>query len=280
MKKVSGLKVVTTGEASELPLPAEIQEALCETVGAAREGLLALSVGVGLGVLEELMAEEVEEVCGPRGKHDPDRVAYRHGSDDGRSRSAAAGSPSSGRGCAPKTALGKVPPSQLTFSNGIGAAVDLSELSAIVLGLDEWPTDTSRKLVEPRLLAAVRLQPGLYDVRELCTPPEVPEGHGPFDDHLRVGVPVAPFPRWLRCPRRRLLAPLESGLFAPARPGSAHIWVHPAVMVVALVILLAAAGWWCRATVGAFHEVAHIVRFRTICPPQVGGCPPCLTASQ
>jgi putative transposase len=46
-------------------------------------GLLAPSVGVGLGVLEELMVEEVEEVCGPRGRHDPDRVAYRHGSDDG-----------------------------------------------------------------------------------------------------------------------------------------------------------------------------------------------------
>ncbi len=29
------------------------------------------------------MAEEVEEVCGPRDKHDPARVAYRHGSDDG-----------------------------------------------------------------------------------------------------------------------------------------------------------------------------------------------------
>ena len=29
------------------------------------------------------MAEEVEEVCGPKGKHDPDRTAYRHGSDDG-----------------------------------------------------------------------------------------------------------------------------------------------------------------------------------------------------
>jgi len=29
------------------------------------------------------MAEEVEEVCGPKGRHDPDRVAYRHGSDDG-----------------------------------------------------------------------------------------------------------------------------------------------------------------------------------------------------
>ena len=45
MKKVSGPQVVTTAEASECPLPAEIQEALGELVGAAREGLLALSVG-------------------------------------------------------------------------------------------------------------------------------------------------------------------------------------------------------------------------------------------
>ena len=45
MKKVSGPQVVTTAEARESPLPAEIQEALGELVGAAREGLLALSVG-------------------------------------------------------------------------------------------------------------------------------------------------------------------------------------------------------------------------------------------
>jgi putative transposase len=50
MKKVSGPQVVTTVDASELPLPAEIQEALGELVGAAREGLLALSVGLGLRV--------------------------------------------------------------------------------------------------------------------------------------------------------------------------------------------------------------------------------------
>jgi hypothetical protein len=36
MKKVSASQVVTTSEALELPLPAEIQEALGELVGAAR----------------------------------------------------------------------------------------------------------------------------------------------------------------------------------------------------------------------------------------------------
>jgi hypothetical protein len=83
MQTVSTAKVVDAQDAVEEPLPPRIQEALGEFVGAAKEGLLALSVGVGLGVLEELMTEEVEEVCGPRGRHNPERVAYRHGSDGG-----------------------------------------------------------------------------------------------------------------------------------------------------------------------------------------------------
>jgi hypothetical protein len=52
-------------------LPPRVEEALGELVGAAKEGLLALSVGVGLGVMAELMAEEVDDVVGPKGKHDP-----------------------------------------------------------------------------------------------------------------------------------------------------------------------------------------------------------------
>ena len=83
MKNVPAPQVVTALEASESPLPPRIQEALGELVGAAREGLLALSVGVGLGVVHELMELEVDEVVGPRGKHDPDRTAKRHGHEDG-----------------------------------------------------------------------------------------------------------------------------------------------------------------------------------------------------
>src|SRR3954471_16414947 len=83
MQKLSASEVVTTVEAIESPLPAPIQEALGELVGAAREGLLALSVGVGLGVVHELMALEVDEVVGPKGKHKPDRTAKRHGHEDG-----------------------------------------------------------------------------------------------------------------------------------------------------------------------------------------------------
>lgn len=83
MKKVPGVQVVTATAAVESPLPAEIQEALGELVGAAREGLLALSVGVGLRVVHELMESEVTEVVGPRGKHNSERTASRHGHEDG-----------------------------------------------------------------------------------------------------------------------------------------------------------------------------------------------------
>ncbi|MGH3041988.1 MAG: IS256 family transposase [Gaiellaceae bacterium] len=64
-------------------LPERVREALGELAGAAKEGLLALSVGVGLGVLAELIDEEVDEVVGPRGRHDRDRVAVRHGREGG-----------------------------------------------------------------------------------------------------------------------------------------------------------------------------------------------------
>jgi putative transposase len=83
VKKVPVPQVVTTVEASESALPPQVQEALGELVGAAREGLLALSVGVGLGVVHELMELEVTEVVGPKGKRNPDRTAKRHGHENG-----------------------------------------------------------------------------------------------------------------------------------------------------------------------------------------------------
>jgi transposase-like protein len=67
----------------EVVLPARVQEALGQLVGSAKEGLLALSVGVGLGVLSELLEEEVVGVVGAKGKHIADRVAVRHGHEVG-----------------------------------------------------------------------------------------------------------------------------------------------------------------------------------------------------
>ena len=70
-------------DAGELGLPPSVQEALGELVNAARDGLMALSVGVGLGVLAEMMEAEVDEVVGPKGKRNPERTAVRHGHEAG-----------------------------------------------------------------------------------------------------------------------------------------------------------------------------------------------------
>jgi putative transposase len=69
--------------AQEAVSPGRVQEALGELVGAAKEGLMALSVATGLGVLAELLEDEVDEVVGPKHARDPDRTAVRHGHEAG-----------------------------------------------------------------------------------------------------------------------------------------------------------------------------------------------------
>ena len=67
----------------EAVLPERMQEALGQLVGAAKEGLLSLSVAVGLGVLSSMMEEEVDDVVGPKGKWNRERTAVRHGHEGG-----------------------------------------------------------------------------------------------------------------------------------------------------------------------------------------------------
>src|SRR3954447_5805562 len=74
---------VAAGEECIEGLPESVREALGELAGPAKEGLLALSVGVGLGVLHELMEAEVDEAVGPKGRHIPARAAVRHGHEGG-----------------------------------------------------------------------------------------------------------------------------------------------------------------------------------------------------
>jgi putative transposase len=64
-------------------LPLRVQEALGELAGAAKDGLLALSVGVGLGVLSEMMEAELDEVVGAKHATIAGRTAVRHGHEDG-----------------------------------------------------------------------------------------------------------------------------------------------------------------------------------------------------
>jgi putative transposase len=80
---VKGNVPVAEATRDEAVLPERVQEALGQLVGAAKEGLLALSVGVGLGVLSELMEEEVDDVVGPKGRWNRNRTAVRHGHEGG-----------------------------------------------------------------------------------------------------------------------------------------------------------------------------------------------------
>jgi putative transposase len=56
-----------------------VSVAVAELAEDLREGLLALAVGAGLQVMTALMEQDVAAACGPRGKHDPQRCATRHG---------------------------------------------------------------------------------------------------------------------------------------------------------------------------------------------------------
>jgi transposase-like protein len=67
----------------ELAVPDEVSVALAEIAESATEGLLALAVGAGLQVMQALMEESVTALAGPRGRHDPDRTAVRHGLERG-----------------------------------------------------------------------------------------------------------------------------------------------------------------------------------------------------
>ena len=56
---------------------------MSEIAGAAREGLLAMSVAAGMAVMQAMFEAEMVQACGPRGTHDPNRAAVRHGSGRG-----------------------------------------------------------------------------------------------------------------------------------------------------------------------------------------------------
>lgn len=72
------------GSASgEVIVPDEVTISLTEIAASAKEGLLALAVGTGLKVMEAMFAEDVDRLCGPKGKHNEERSGYRHGTESG-----------------------------------------------------------------------------------------------------------------------------------------------------------------------------------------------------
>jgi transposase-like protein len=66
-----------------LAVPEQVTVALAEIAESAKEGLLALAVGAGLQVMSTLMEESVTALAGPKGRHNPERTAVRHGHESG-----------------------------------------------------------------------------------------------------------------------------------------------------------------------------------------------------
>lgn len=113
-----------------------------------------------------------------------------------------------------KIHVGSLRPSQILWTYGPGALIDLPNLSVVTMGLDLWEENRCPPIRERRLLDQVRRVLG-PQVKDLRTPPVVLEENiDPFSPEAKIGVPVKPFPRWLRCVRCGLLASYDSGLFS------------------------------------------------------------------
>ncbi len=83
-KNVAALRVVDRDEALQPPeLSEELRLAFADVTDAAREGLLAMSVAVGLRVMAEMMEEELNAKVGAKHAKLAERHASRHGSAPG-----------------------------------------------------------------------------------------------------------------------------------------------------------------------------------------------------
>jgi hypothetical protein len=98
------------------------------------------------------------------------------------------------------------------FSFGVGALLDLPNMSVMVMGLDDWQAHSAKEVSEPRLVAALQRRVGEYVERLLLTPGSDPENREQSSG-LPHGVPVSSFPRWLRCTACNTIATIDSGLF-------------------------------------------------------------------
>jgi len=64
-------------------VPEQVTVALEELTGQVQEGLLSLAVATGLQVMTQLMEADVAAAAGPKGRHDRQRMAVRHGTGPG-----------------------------------------------------------------------------------------------------------------------------------------------------------------------------------------------------
>jgi hypothetical protein len=108
--------------------------------------------------------------------------------------------------------LGDLRPSQLIYTFGVGALLDLPNTSALILGLDDWDTRYCTEISEERLLGAIQRRFGAQ-LKKLYLPPIDFDRDNRDPTAPAIGVPVAPFPRWLRCPVCDTLATIDSAIF-------------------------------------------------------------------
>ena len=50
-----------------------------QLMGSIKEGVLAMAVTVGLQLVQQMMEGEVDQIVGTKGRHNPRRIAVRHG---------------------------------------------------------------------------------------------------------------------------------------------------------------------------------------------------------
>lgn len=128
-----------------------------------------------------------------------------------------------------RSRVGSARPSQMMYAYGVGSQIDLPNVSVVVAGLDSWGTPLER-IVEDRLLREVQATLG-PQVSSLMALPWKAREFGPSDPSIWTGVPVLPFPRWMRCSVCNLLAlsRADGGVFSfrasPHRPERAR-FVH------------------------------------------------------
>ncbi len=72
-------RVVSKWDLTAADLPERVTVSLTELSGSIKDGLLSFCVAIGLAVLQQLFDAELTQVVGPRGRHDLDRTAHRHG---------------------------------------------------------------------------------------------------------------------------------------------------------------------------------------------------------
>ena len=109
--------------------------------------------------------------------------------------------------------VGEVRTSQVLWTYGPGALIDLPSLSVVTMGIDRWEKDRCIQIEEARLLSAVRNVLG-PQIESLRMPPfRQSEDIDPYSAEALIGVPVKPFPRWLRCVKCGLLSEFDLGLF-------------------------------------------------------------------